>query len=119
MAIGDQSDPTAVNSIWWYGVAFAAVWGLVAWLLFMFYVGTAGVEGGPSTELLVLAIAVLGVNPVAIYLDLGAIERAGVDWRPNTRLWVAAALVGVPGTVFSTFVAVAYLYHRHRRVGSP
>jgi len=119
MAIEDQSDPTAVNSIWWYAVVFAGVWGLVAWLLFMFHVGTGGAPDGPSAELVVLAIAVLAVNPVAIYLDVGAIERSGVDWSPNVRLWVAAAIVGIPATLFSTFVAVVYLYHRHRHVGTP
>jgi nucleotide-binding universal stress UspA family protein len=119
MAIDDQAEPTAANSIWWYGVVFAAVWGVVAWILLLFYVGTAGVEGGPSTELTVLSVAILAVNPLAIYLDLAAIEQSGVEWSPDERRWLAAAIVGIPVTVFTTFVAVAYLYRRHQHVGRP
>lgn len=119
MATDDGADPTAVDSIWWYGVAFAAVWGLFAWVLFLFYVSTVGAQGGPSAELTLLSIAILAVNPLAIYLDVGAIQRSGNDWSPNERRYLAAALVGIPTTAFSTFVAVAYLYRRHQHVGTP
>lgn len=118
MVSGDDA-PAAVDSIWWYVVAFAGAWGVLAWVLFLLYLGSAGSGSGPSAELVALATAVLAVHPVALYLDVGAIERSGVDWAPNARLYVAAAVVGVPATVFTSFVAVVYLYRRHRHVGTP
>jgi len=119
MGEDEAAGPAPVNSIWWYAIGFSAVWGLVAWLVFLFYVGTAGADGGPSTELLVLSVAVLAVDPVAIWLDVGAIERSGVDWNPNARLWIAVAVLGIPATLFTSFVAGAYLFYRHRHVGLP
>ena len=116
---GDESDPTRVNSVWWYLVAFAGIWGPVAWFLFVGYVGGGGSPSTPSAELVVLSMAVLVLNPVGIYLDAVAIGRTDVDWSPNVRIYVAAAVAGVPGTAFSTFVAAVYLYNRHRHVGTP
>ena len=117
---GDGSpDTTAVNSVWWYLVVFAGVWGPVAWFLFVGYLGGGGSPSAPSAELVVLSMAVLVLNPIGIYLDAVAIGQTDVDWTPNVRLYVAAAVVGIPTTVVSTFVAAAYLYRRHANVGTP
>ena len=115
----DASDTTAVNSAWWYLVAFAAVWGVVAWAVFVGYVAGGGSASAPSAELTVLAMAILVLNPVGLYLDIDAIGRTEVEWSPDVRLYVGAAVLGIPATVFSTFVALAYLYRRHANVGTP
>ena len=117
--VGDGDGPPVVNSVWWYLVAFAAVWGVLAWFVFVGYVGGDGSTSAPSAELTVLTVAVLVLNPIGIYLDAVAIGQTDAEWSPNVRLYVGAALVGVPATVFSTFVALAYLYRRHVNVGTP
>lgn len=119
MAIDDQDDPTAVNSIWWYGVAFSMVWAVLAWLLLMAYVATPSGPARPGAELVVLAVGLLVINPISLYLDMVAIEQSGAEWSPNGRRYLAAAVVGIPATLFTVLVAAAYLYRRHQHVGSP
>lgn len=114
-----HSSGGVVRSNWWYVVGFVALWAPVSTILFVLYVASLNWLGSLIAPLTYLAIIMLLLLPVALYFDISAINRSGVDWAPNRTLYVLAATIGIVATVISFVVAVVYLYRRHQHVGIP
>ncbi|MFC6837341.1 hypothetical protein [Halomarina ordinaria] len=133
--------PGRVESRWWYWIAAAAAFWVLAYVLGVvgFVLGVGAFLGGVFFDptvfvpgafgllfvvvvpLVLFGLLVSLVLPVALYLDAEAVGEAGVGWEPDPVLYALVAAVGLfaQGLPVQPAVAVYYLYLRRRHVGTP
>lgn len=102
-----EPEPT-VNSKWWYWIAaqpISAVLIIIA----------AGAElGGLAVVLFLFLFLAYFIGLFAYAADIKAIANTdGIDWNPSRLVYIGLAFF------FGLFVALFYLYKRHKHVGVP
>lgn len=138
----DQAYPPldAVNSRWWYWIGAYLVTSvlfvpvvILAVLTFVTPVVVGrGDPGGASIRVffllflllifgfVVLAFAVFVMLPVGLYMDARQVARAGLEWEPDPVIYGVLGLLQFFVTpIIGFFVALYYLYQRHKHVGVP
>lgn len=130
----DELLPDAgVDSRWWYWIAATPLYALASMLfgIFAFFLAMLGMFADvhltvfvfPLLFVVVLlpALVLTFLFPIAIYVDAKAVARSDLGWNPDPALYGLIALAGVilTGFTVSVLLALYYLYQRHTFVGTP
>lgn len=119
MSRAGAPETTIVGSRWWYVPAFVVGWSMLSIVLLASYLLGLRWLGVFIVPLAYVAVAMLLLNPFAIYFDATTVSQAGGEWQPNTTLYVAGAIVSIFVPPLQVIVALVYLSRRHRYVGTP
>lgn len=122
-----------VDSRWWYWIAATPLYALASMLfgIFAFFAAFLGMVADIELTIIVFpllfvfvllpALVLTFLFPIAIYVDAKAVARADLGWNPDPVLYGLIALAGVilTGFTVSVLLALYYLYQRHKFVGTP
>ena len=99
---------STVNSRWWYWIAAQPI-------MVVLVILSLGLQLGGMFLLLLFASAIVYfIGLFAYAADIKAIDNTpGINWNPSRLVYIGLAVF------FGIFVALFYLYKRHKHVGTP